>query len=103
MESQGAYSFPDGHSDCAKCQSEQCKKGCTKSVPYSAAYDPNACGYSCVVDGQWKEGVYTRVHRDTQIINAMRSWMGVGEVEDFGLLGLHEKCYNKQNTFLYLE
>ena len=35
MESVNAFGFPDGHSDCAKCQSEECKKQCTKSVPYS--------------------------------------------------------------------
>ena len=35
MESAGAYGFPDGHSECAKCKSDDCKKNCKKSVPYS--------------------------------------------------------------------
>ena len=35
MESAGAYGFPDGHSDCARCQSEECKKQSNNSVPYS--------------------------------------------------------------------
>lgn len=35
MESVGAYGFPDGHSDCARCESDECKKQCNKSVPYS--------------------------------------------------------------------
>lgn len=49
-------------------------------MPFSAAYDANACGYSVAPGGSWTEGVYTRVHRDLSIINAMRSWMGLGSI-----------------------
>ena len=49
-----------------------------------------------IKDGQWQEGVYTRVHRDTAIINAMRGWMGVSSIQNFGVLGLHEKCYTSE-------
>ena len=35
MEKVGAYGYPDGHSDCARCESDECKKGCNKSMPYS--------------------------------------------------------------------
>jgi len=44
--------IPDGMSDCAKCVGDQCNT-CTKSMPFSKAYDPEACGYSNVVNGQW--------------------------------------------------
>lgn len=71
----GAMGPPDGKSDCSKCDDTdgQCKD-CNKSMAYSKAHDPNVCGYTCEVDGQWKEGVYTRVHRDYEIIQAMRKW-----------------------------
>jgi len=41
------------------------------------------------------EGVYTRVHRDTRIINAMRKWMGLNSINEFSELGLSDKCWNK--------
>ena len=42
---------------------------CTNSMNYSKAYDPTAAGYA--------GPVYTRVHRDQAIANAMRAWMGL--------------------------
>ncbi len=69
----GASGIPDGKSDCSKCVGDQCSS-CTKSTPYSKAHDSNVCGYTCEVDGQWQEGAYTRVHRDYDIIQAMRDW-----------------------------
>jgi alpha-amylase len=93
----GAAGFPDGHSDCDKCVGENCG-GCTKSMKYSPAYDPNSCGYDCVKDGQWQEGVYTRVHRDQAIINSMRQWMGLSVEEDPTKLGLPPTCGNQQFT-----
>jgi alpha-amylase len=69
----GAAGVPDGKSDCAKCVGDQCST-CNKSMKYSKAHDPSVCGYTCEVDGAWKEGVYTRVHRDYDIIQAMRGW-----------------------------
>ena len=56
---------PDGKSDCSTMCTTTCS-GC-KGRPYVKAYQENAKAY---------EGDdYTRVHRDTAIINAMRSWM----------------------------
>lgn len=57
---------------------DDCKKKCTKSVPYTPAHDDTVCGYT-VYDksGRWIQGAYTRVHRDFDIIVAMRSWMGL--------------------------
>ena len=76
MENVGAFSFPDGNSDCNKCTTSDCRTKCSKSVPYSKAHRDDVCGYTCV-DGGWQQGVYTRVHRDYSIIKAMRQWMGL--------------------------
>ena len=86
MENGGA-GFPDGKSECSNCTGEQCKKNCKKSVPYQKAYDPNSTGYDTGDKSNWKEGTYTRVHRDKDIINAMRSWMGLEELDDEQLYG----------------
>lgn len=83
----GAQGIPDGLSDCAICEGDQCKS-CGKSMKYSKAYDPNSCGYDSGDSGNWKEGVYTRVHRDQQIVNSMRKWMGLSVEENPINLGL---------------
>ena len=86
MENGGA-GFPDGKSDCANCTGEQCKNYCSKSVPYQKAYNPNSTGYDTGDKANWKEGSYTRVHRDQATINAMRSWMGLDELNEEQLYG----------------
>ena len=91
METAGAYAPPDGVSDCSKCQNSTSFGICTKSMAYSAAYNPDECGYSVYVNGAWQQGVYTRVHRDIQIVNAMRAWMGLGSVKSADV-GLPSKC-----------
>lgn len=48
----GAMGIPDGKSDCDACVGDQCES-CNKSMPYSKAHDPDACGYTCEVNGQW--------------------------------------------------
>ena len=68
-----ANGFPDGKSDCSKYKI----KGCTKSVPYQKAYSPFSTGYDTGNLENWKEGTYSRVHRDLHIINSMREWMGL--------------------------
>ena len=80
--SSGGAAPPDGFSDCSKCASEKCKNECKKSVPYQKAYDPNSQGYDTGDSGNWKYGSYTRVHRDKEIINAMRYWMGLESLSD---------------------
>jgi alpha-amylase len=62
--SSGAYGIPDGLSDCALC-TITCA-GC-KSVAKAAAYSESSCGYD--------SPVYTRVHRDRTIVQALRKWM----------------------------
>lgn len=83
----GGNGFPDGGSDCSACTGTQCKENCNKSVPYQKAYDPSSTGYDCGGNGGWKEGTYTRVHRDQQIVNAMRKWMGLNELSEDELYG----------------
>jgi len=97
----GAAGIPDGLSDCAKCVGAQCAS-CNKSMKFSKAHDPNVCGYTCEVNGQWQEGVYTRVHRDLSIIQAMRKWQGLSYVSNPVDLGLPSQCStdNPNNQFL---
>ena len=83
----GGAGFPDGKSDCSACTGEQCKNNCSKSVPYQKAYNPSSTGYDTGDSGNWKEGTYTRVHRDQATINAMRRWMGLGELSEEQLYG----------------
>jgi len=71
----GANGFPDGKSDCSKCRTQACSSWCIKSVPYKKAYDPLSTGYDTGDSHNWIEGGYTRVHRDFDIVNAMRKWM----------------------------
>lgn len=87
----GAAGLPDGQSDCANCKGSHCSD-CNKSMKYSKAHDPNACGYTCEVNGQWQEGVYTRVHRDLDIIQAMRNWQGLEYKANPEDLGLPSSC-----------
>ena len=87
----GAAGPPDGKSDCAACVGAQCSS-CNKSMKYSKAHDPNVCGYTCSVNGQWQEGVYTRVHRDYDIIQAMRKWQGLATKTNPADLGLPSNC-----------
>jgi alpha-amylase len=70
--------FPDGYSDCAKGFDPSAGQKCTLSVPYEKAFRAGSCGYT--VEGFASVGKYTRVHRDLQIVNAMRSWTGQGSV-----------------------
>ena len=78
----GSTGFPDGKSDCKKCKTEVCKRYCTKSFPYQKAYDPLSIGYDTGDINSWKEGAYTRVHRDLKIINSMREWMNFNLMTD---------------------
>jgi hypothetical protein len=88
----GGSSYPDGKSDCKKCITEQCKKECTKSVPYQKAYKPLSTGYDSGNNStNWKEGTYTRVHRNIDIVNAMREFMGLNIFENEDELFKYER------------
>jgi hypothetical protein len=67
-------------------------------MKYSKAYDPNSCGYDTGSHGDWKEGAYTRVHRDQEIINSMRRWMGLSTESDPTMLGLGAHCAKTAET-----
>ncbi|KAK6506766.1 hypothetical protein TWF481_005226 [Arthrobotrys musiformis] len=67
----GGSGYPDGLSDCSLYTGSASASGCL-GVPYDQAYVASACGYTM------SQGKYTRVHRDLSIINAMRSWVGLG-------------------------
>jgi len=91
----GAMGIPDGKSDCTACIGAQCNS-CSKSMKYSKAFVADACGYTCVVNGQWQEGVYTRVHRDYSIINAMRAWQGLPAASSPASVGLPSNCSSNE-------
>jgi len=62
-------------------------------MPYSKAHNPDVCGYTVYdLSGKWIEGTYTRVHRDMDIIIAMRSWMGYKTDVSAIELGLPSSC-----------
>ena len=57
-------------------------------MPYSKAYDPYSRGYDTIdSNGNWVEGVYTRVHRDIDIVNAVRDWMHLDYLSEDELYG----------------
>jgi len=95
----GGAGFPDGKSDCSRCTGEQCKNNCHKSVPYQKAYNPSSTGYDAGSSWNWKQGTYTRVHRDREIVNAMRSWMGLSQLSEDQLYGA-ERLKAKKNEFI---
>ena len=83
----GGAGYPDGKSDCSACTGEQCRNNCNKSVPYQKAYNPSSTGYDAGSSWNWKQGTYTRTHRDQQIVNAMRQWMGLSTLNEEQLYG----------------
>jgi len=74
----GACGFPDGYSDCSLTNDNSC----TKSVPYVKAYTPLSIGYD-----EFIEGNYTRIHRDIDIVNSMRTWLNLGQLTEDELYG----------------
>ena len=97
----GAMGIPDGKSDCKACIGSYCNS-CSKSMAYAQAYNPSSCGYSCQQNGGWIEGVYTQVHRDYDIIQAMRDWQQLPKVTDPSQLGLPSNCHSNMNNESFL-
>jgi len=87
--SNGAAGFPDGYSSCSGAPPEA---GRCISMEYAKAFDPNSCGYDTGNGGNWKEGAYTRVHRDRSVIMAMRKWMGLSTSVSNEQIGLPSNC-----------
>ena len=73
----GANGFPDGYSDCRNST-----VSCSKSVPYVKAYAPLSKGYDTGDSDNWIEGNYTRIHRDIDIVNAVRSWLNLAQITE---------------------
>ena len=94
-----AYGYPDGKSDCSRCTGEQCKNNCRRSVPYQKAYNPSSTGYDAGSSNNWKENTYTRTHRDAEVVNAMRRWMGLSTLTTDQLFG-KERLKAKQMGLL---
>ena len=66
---------PDGYSNCDYCISE-CDS--CKNMNTTSAYKADSCGY---------DTDYTRTHRNIDIVNSMRGWMGLDSIttKDLGL------------------
>ena len=78
---------------------EQCKNNCRRSVPYQKAYNPSSTGYDAGSSNNWKENTYTRTHRDAEVVNAMRRWMGLSTLTTDQLFG-KERLKAKQMGLL---
>jgi alpha-amylase len=69
----GVQGMPDGKSDCTHCR-VNCQT--CKSMPFEKAHDPTSKGYDK------GDGKYTRAHRDAAVVNAMRKWIGLGNMDE---------------------
>ena len=68
--------FPDGLSDCSHIS------GCY-SVSYTKAYDPLSIEYDTgKANINWKDGNYSRIHRNIDIVNAMRRWLDLQQLTE---------------------
>ncbi|CAE7281098.1 Amy2 [Symbiodinium pilosum] len=76
--------IPDGKSDCSLCK-VNCD-GC-KGMPFQQAFDAKSTGYDK------GKGMYTRVHRDKEIVNAMRAWVGLKAIDTSVYTGVEEPAY----------
>ena len=65
---------PDGKSEKSFCSSGSCLQY-TMDLPYKRAFNPHSKGYDCGDEHNWIIGEYSRIHRDIDIINAMRQWI----------------------------
>jgi len=67
--------IPDGKSEKSFCATTACLQN-TVDLPFKRAFNPHSRGYDCGNgEGNWTYGEYSRVHRDADVINAMREWM----------------------------
>ena len=68
-------------------------------MPYTKAYKKSSRGYDTIDEnGHWVEGEYTRVHRDIDIVNAVREWMGLGNIHREALYEESEEKKVSVNT-----
>ena len=83
-----ANGFPDGYSDC-----NNTTLSCSNSVPYVKAYAPLSKGYDTGDSSSWVPGNYTRIHRNIDIVNAMRNWLGLSQLSEQELYGPEIRKY----------
>ena len=70
----GVAGVPDGKSEKSYCSTESCRES-TTDLPFKRAFNPYSTGYDCGDGNNWVFGEYSRIHRDFDIINAMREWI----------------------------
>ena len=75
------YGIPDGNSNCDVCTVDCSTCDPQQSMNFTSAYKEGAIPYSTT-------GRFTRVHRDVGIINAMRSWLHLGNMSEEDFAGL---------------
>ena len=66
--------IPDGKTEKSFCSSEFCLQYKT-DLPFKRTFNPYSKGYDCGDKKNWIIGEYSRIHRDIDIINAMREWL----------------------------
>ena len=66
--------IPDGKSEKSFCSTEDCRTY-TTDLPFKRAFNPHSTGYDCGDSTNWVFGEYSRIHRDIDIVNAMRQWL----------------------------
>ena len=95
-----ANGFPDGKSHCDNCTTEICRNSCQYSVPYEKAFKLCSEGYDSgdINQNNFKNGTYTRVHRDIGIINAMRKWLGLESVNKDNLCNEEKEIIDNFNS-----
>lgn len=66
--------IPDGKSEKSFCATESCIKSAS-DLKFKRAFFPYSTGYDCGDSKNWTIGEYSRIHRDIDIVNAMREWL----------------------------
>ena len=89
--------IPDGKSEKSFCESDSCRLY-TVDLPFKRAFNPYSKGYDCG-DGEnnWIIGEYSRIHRDIDVINAMREWLYKTNEEEITEEELYTKDLEKTN------
>ena len=88
--------IPDGKSEKSFCSTEDCRTS-TTDLPFKRAFNPHSTGYDCGDSDNWVFGEYSRIHRDIDIVNAMREWMYSSQKKNLTKEELYTKDLLKAN------